>query len=137
MRIAELIAEQTIGTVGSTTGPTTPIQQVSQTQSTSSAPAGSNKDQQSNPDQEKFAKLLMPYGITDPTELNNASAALQVALKTPNQLKPDQQEILGKLVNPMLKNQNLASAIKLLATQKPQTPTPMGSPSSTPADIVK
>jgi len=61
----------------------------------------------------------MPHGIKDPAELNNATAALQVAMQNPNQLKPDQEELLGKLVNPMMKNQGFAAALKQLSTQKP------------------
>jgi hypothetical protein len=116
MRISELLSEQTqpIGSVGSTAGSPGQMPQVSQT------PATGKTTQQSNPDQEKMAKLLMPQGIKDPADLNNATAALQTAMKNPNQLKPDQQELLGKLVNPLLKNQGFASALKQLSAQKPQ-----------------
>jgi hypothetical protein len=76
--------------------------------------------QQADPARDKIAKLLMPQGIKDPEDLNNATAALQTAMTTPNQLKPDQQELLGKLVNPLLKNQGFATAIKQLSAQKPQ-----------------
>ena len=115
MRISELISEQqTIGTVGSSTAPTG--QPMPSTGQPSKTP---DDQQQTNPDQEKMAKLLMPHGITDPADLNNATAALQVAMQNPKQLEPDQQELLGKLVNPMMKNQAFATALKQLSTQKP------------------
>lgn len=116
MRISELLSEQVqpIGSVGSTAGSPGQMPQVSQT------PTTSKTTQQTNPDQEKMAKLLMPQGIKDPADLNNATAALQTAMKTPNQLKPEQQELLGKLVNPLLKNQGFAFALKQLSAQKPQ-----------------
>jgi len=120
MRISELISEQqTIGTVGSSTAPTgQPIP------TTGQPSASTNKDDQekTNPDREKIAKLLMPQGITDPEDLNNATAALQVAMQNPKQLQPDQQALLGKLVNPMMKNQGFAAALKQLSTQKPGQP---------------
>jgi hypothetical protein len=127
MRISELISEQqTIGTVGSSTAPTgQPIA------STGQPPTSPDDQQQANPDQEKMAKLLMPQGITDPADLNNAAAALQVAMQNPKQLQPDQQELLGKLVNPMMKNQGFATALKQLSIQKPGQP--MGkTPAQTP-----
>lgn len=124
MRISELISEQqTIGTVGSSSAPTgQPIP------STGQPPSTPDDQQQTNLDQEKLAKLLMPHGIKDPADLNNASAALQAAMTNPNQLKPDQQELLGKLVNPMMKDQGFAAALKQLSTQKPGQP--MGKPSA-------
>jgi hypothetical protein len=126
MRISELISEQqTIGTVGSSTAPTgQPVP------STGQPPKEPNGQQQANPDQEKMAKLLMPQGITDPEDLNNATAALQVAMQNPKQLQPDQQELLGKLVNPMMKNQGFATALKQLSSQKPGQP--IGQKPSTP-----
>lgn len=119
MRIFELFSEQVqpIGSVGSTSGSPGQMPQVSQTP----APGATPQDKQkTDPNQEKIAKLLMPYGIKDPAELNNATSALQVAMKTPNQLNPQQKELLGKLVNPLLKNQGFATAIKQLSTQQPQ-----------------
>jgi hypothetical protein len=119
MRIFELLEQiQPMGTVGSTAGAPGQVPQVSQT----SAPDDKEDQEKTNPDQEKMAKLLMPQGITDPADLNNATAALQVAMQNPNQLKPDQQELLGKLVNPMMKNQGFATALKQLSTQKPGQP---------------
>jgi len=114
MRIIELLSEQiqTIGSVGSTAGSPGQMPQVSQT--------SAKPTQQADPARDKIAKLLMPQGIKDPEDLNNATAALQTAMTTPNQLKPDQQELLGKLVNPLLKNQGFATAIKQLSAQKPQ-----------------
>jgi hypothetical protein len=131
MRISELISEQqTIGTVGSSATPTgQPVP------STGQPPTSPDDQQQANPDQEKIAKLLMPQGITDPEDLNNATAALQVAMQNPKQLQPDQQELLGKLVNPMMKNQGFATALKQLSTQKPGQPMgqkPVTQPSQTP-----
>jgi hypothetical protein len=112
MRIFELLEQiQPMGSVGSTGVASTQTSQVSQ-------PAAST----TNPDQEKMAKLLMPQGITDPADLNNTTAALQVAMKNPKQLKPDQEELLGKLVNPMMKNQGFATALKQLSMQKPGQP---------------
>jgi len=127
MRISELISEQqTIGTVGSSAAPTgQPIPSTGKPSSTL------GNQQQADPDQEKIAKLLMPQGITDPADLNNAAAALQVAMQNPKQLQPDQQELLGKLVNPMMKNQGFATALKQLSAQKPGQP--MGkTPAQTP-----
>jgi hypothetical protein len=119
MRIFELLEQiQPMGSVGSTAGAPGQVPQVSQ----SSAPTDPDDKETTNPDQEKIAKLLMPQGITDPADLNNATAALQVAMQNPNQLKPDQQELLGKLVNPMMKNQGFATALKQLSIQKPGQP---------------
>ena len=121
MRIFELLEQvQPIGSVGSTAGSPGQMPQISQTPAADSTNDSNKKS--ANPDQEKIAKLLMPYGIKDPAELNNATSALQVAMKNPNQLKPDQQALLGKLVNPLLKNQSFATAIKQLSTQKPGQP---------------
>jgi len=116
MRISELLSEQTqpIGTVGSTAGSPGQVPSVSQTPPVTAA------DKKSDPDREKIAKLLIPQGIKDPADLNNATAAIQKAMQNPNQLKPDQQELLGKLVNPLLKNQAFATAIKQISTQKPK-----------------
>jgi hypothetical protein len=117
MRIFELLEQiQSMGSVGSTAGAPGQVPQVSQ----SSTPADDKET--ANPDQEKMAKLLMPQGITDPADLNNAAAALQVAMQNPKQLQPDQQKLLGKLVNPMMKNQGFATALKQLSTQKPGQP---------------
>ena len=117
MRIFELLEQiQPMGSVGSTAGAPGQVPQVSQ----SSTPADDKET--ANPDQEKIAKLLMPQGITDPEDLNNATSALQVAMQNPKQLQPDQQELLGKLVNPMMKNQGFATALKQLSTQKPGQP---------------
>ena len=116
MRIFELLEQiQPMGSVSSTAGAPGQMPQVSQT------PSPDDKET-TNPDQEKMAKLLMPQGITDPEDLNNATAALQVAMQNPKQLQPDQQELLGKLVNPMMKNQGFATALKQLSTQKPGQP---------------
>jgi hypothetical protein len=116
MRIFELLEQiQPMGSVASTAGTPGQIPQVSQP----SAPTDKDDQENTNPDQEKIAKLLMPQGITDPADLNNATAALQVAMQNPKQLQPDQQELLGKLVNPMMKNQGFATALKQLSTQKP------------------
>ena len=120
MRFREFFKEQTIGTIGSTTGTPTPV---SQTPSSSTATPDQEKP---DPNQEQLAKLLMPHGIKDPADLNNASAALQKAMTSPNALNPDQQEILGKLAAPMLKNQGFAFALKNLAAQKPGATPPAG-----------
>jgi hypothetical protein len=104
--------------VGSTAGTPGQVPQVSQ----SSAPTNTDNKATTNPDQEKMAKLLMPQGITNPEDLNNATSALQVAMQNPKQLRPDQQELLGKLVNPMMKNQGFATALKQLSAQKPGQP---------------
>ena len=122
MRFREFTKEQTIGTTGSTAGTPAPVQSVSQTTSPTSAPDQEKPD----PNQEQLAKLLMPHGIKDPADLNNASAALQKAMTSPNALNPDQQEILGKLAAPMLKNQGFAFALKNLAAQKPGATPPAG-----------
>ena len=120
MRFREFFKEQTIGTIGSTTGTPTPV---SQTPSSSTT----NTDQEkTDPNREQLAKLLMPHGISEPEDLNNASAALQKAMTSPNALNPDQQEILGKLAAPMLKNQGFAFALKNLAAQKPGATPPAG-----------
>jgi hypothetical protein len=116
MRIFELLEQiQPMGSVSSTTGAPGQVPQVSQPSASTST---DDKDTK-NPDQEKIAKLLMPQGITDPEDLNNATAALQVAMQNPKQLQPNQQELLGKLVNPLMKNQGFATALKQLSAQKP------------------
>jgi hypothetical protein len=125
MRFREFFKEQTIGTIGSTTGTPTPV---SQTPSSSTTKTGQEK---TDPNREQLAKLLMPHGISEPEDLNNASAALQKAMTSPAQLDAQQQELLGKLVNPMLKNQGFALALKSLAAQKPGVPTPAGTQSPT------
>lgn len=124
MRFREFFKEQTIGTIGSTTGTPTPVSQTP-------PPTSATPDQEkADPNREQLAKLLMPHGISDPEDLNNASAALQKAMTSPKQLDPQQQELLGKLVNPMLKNQGFAFALKNLAAQKPGAPTAAGTPPS-------
>lgn len=120
MRISELISEQqTIGTVGSSSAPTG--QPIASTGQAANAP---DEQEKTDPNQEQLAKLLMPHGIKDPADLNTASAALQKAMTSPNALNPEQQELLGKLAAPMLKNQGFAFALKNLAAQKPGTPPP-------------
>lgn len=127
MRISEIISEQIapIGTVGSTAGSPGQVPSVSQTPAT--------QPNKADPNQEKIAKLLMPHGIKDPADLNNATAALQKAMTNPNQLNPQQQELLGKLVNPLMKDQSFATALKQLSMQKPgqQPAQPMGTPPGT------
>jgi hypothetical protein len=127
MRFREFFKEQTIGTIGSTTGTPTPVSQTP-------APSTTDPDQEkTDPNREQLAKLLMPHGISEPEDLNNASAALQKAMTSPNQLDAQQQELLGKLVNPMLKNQGFAFALKNLAAQKPGAPAPASTqPPTTP-----
>lgn len=125
MRFREFFKEQTIGTIGSTTGTPTPV---SQTPSNSTTDPDQEK---TDPNREQLAKLLMPHGISEPEDLNNASAALQKAMTSPGQLDAQQQELLGKLVNPMLKNQGFAFALKSLAAQKPGAPAPAGTQSPT------
>lgn len=129
MRISEIISEQIapMGTVGSTAGSPGQVPTVSQT------PASTAQPNKADPNQEKIAKLLMPHGIKDPADLNNATAALQKAMTSPNQLNAQQQELLGKLVNPLMKDQSFATALKQLSMQKPgqaaapqTTPPPMG-----------
>ena len=132
MRIFELLEQiQPMGSVSSTTGAPGQVPQVSQP----STPTSTDDKDTKNPDQEKIAKLLMPQGITDPEDLNNATAALQVAMQNPKQLQPNQQELLGKLVNPLMKNQGFATALKQLSAQKPGQPTgqkPATPPGQTP-----
>jgi hypothetical protein len=132
MRIFELLEQiQPMGSVSSTTGAPGQVPQVSQPSASTST---DDKDTK-NPDQEKIAKLLMPQGITDPEDLNNATAALQVAMQNPKQLQPNQQELLGKLVNPLMKNQGFATALKQLSAQKPGQPSgqkPATPPGQTP-----
>jgi hypothetical protein len=119
MRFREFFKEQTIGTIGSTTGTPTPVSQTP-------SPSANPDQEKTDPNREQLAKLLMPHGISEPEDLNNASAALQKAMTSPGQLDAQQQELLGKLVNPMLKNQGFAFALKNLAAQKPGVPAPAG-----------
>lgn len=133
MRISELLSEQqTIGTVGSSAAPTgQPMP------STGQPPSAPDNQQQTNPDQEQLAKLLMPHGIKDPADLNNTSAALQKAMTSPTALNPEQQELLGKLAAPMMKNQGFASALKNLAAKKPgATSPPAGAPVASPGNTI-
>lgn len=116
MKIIELINEQTIGTVGSSTAP----QPMSP--STPPPPQKPTTQPKQDPNREQLAKLLLPHGIKS-DQLDKASSALQTVFTMPNNLTPDQKTLIGPLVNPLLKNQSFAMALKNLAMQKPQSTT--------------
>jgi len=105
MRIFELL-EQTIQTVGPTGTSTGGTQSSSQTD-------------QRKMDRQKMTSLLAPYGIKDPNEVADAEVALKTAVATPDQLEPGQQDLLGKLVTPMIKNQNFAATVKQITAPAP------------------
>lgn len=117
MRASEFIKEQqTIGTIGSTTGAPTPVPTVSQTGAPKAASTGTNQDL----DQHKvnFVKLVSPYGIKEPEEIDQALGALQ-AVQMKKDPTPDQLAILGKLAGPLMSNPGFAASIKGMSLQKP------------------
>jgi len=111
MKIIELVQEQTIGTVGSTTAAP---QTVSQTTSPDT------KD----PNVQKLAATLRQNKIIDNEKQINDFLSAYQAQQTGNTLNPAQQASMAKLAGALMKNrnldQNLDLQIKTMSQQKPQ-----------------
>jgi hypothetical protein len=120
MRIIELLSENsTIGTVGSTTGPTTPVAPTGNaTASPSSAPKTA-----SDPNLQKLAATLKQNGIVDNDADVNAFLGAYQSQAAGKNLNPQQQATMSNLATAMLKNKNLATnldlQLKASSQQKP------------------
>jgi hypothetical protein len=126
MRIVELIAEQTIGTTGSSAAPA-PVTPVSQTPA--AKPDASGEQQSQDPNLQKLAATLQQNKIIDnEQEINNFLSAYQ-ASTTGKTLNPQQQGAMSNLASALLKNKSLDSnldlQLKAMSVQKPgSAPTP-------------
>lgn len=124
MRIYEVIAEQTMGTIGSTSGQ---VPQVSQT----GTQTGTDQ-KEPDPNVQKLAATLKNNRlISNEKEINDFLGAWQ-AQQTGKTLNPDQQEILSKLGPALLKNKNLDTQLdlqlKTMSQVKPGTTSQQPSP---------
>ncbi len=120
MRIYELISEQqSVGTVGSTTGMT---QQIGQVQPVSQNTSASSTEKPKDPNQAKLAALLTQQGKTKPEDLQVASTALQKTMQNPNNpnLNDTEKAAIGGLMGSAIKDPSTINAIKAVAQQKPQ-----------------
>lgn len=120
MRIYELISEQqSVGTVGSTTGMT---QQVGQVQPVSQNTSASSTEKPKDPNQAKLAALLTQQGKTKPEDLQVVSSALQQTMQNPKNPNLDdrQKAALGGLLGSAITDPSTINAIKAVAQQKPQ-----------------
>jgi hypothetical protein len=125
MRIFELLSEQTVGTVGSTPGPTSTVGAVSNVPSDKPASATSTDPSKTDPNMQKLAATLKQNKVIgNEKEINDFLGAYQ-AQQTGKTLNPTQQGSLANLATAMLKNKSLASnldlQLKATAQQKPGT----------------
>lgn len=127
MKIIELLSEQgTIGTTGSTTGPTNTINPVSNTPSDKPASATSpNQDKSQNPNLQKLAATLKQNKVIDnDADVNDFISGYQ-AQSSGKTLNPDQQASMSKLASAMLKDKtlgtNLDLQLKTMSANKPDT----------------
>jgi hypothetical protein len=129
MRIIELLSETaTIGTVGSTSGPTSTVGQVSNVPS--DKPATSTPQQKTDPNLQKLAATLKQNKVVDnDADVNDFISAYQ-AQSTGKMLNPQQQTAMSNLASAMLKNKNLSTnldlQIKAISQQKPNMQSPQG-----------
>jgi hypothetical protein len=123
MKIRELFVEQAVGTTGSTSGFTTPVSQV---QPVSQNPATNSSTQTPNPQTQQLTALLKQNKVIDNEKQMNDFMSAYDASSQQRTLNPAQQDLMGKLSGPLMKDPSLASKIKLLAVQKPGT-MPVGS----------
>jgi hypothetical protein len=131
MRILEILSETgTIGTTGSTTGPSSGVAPVSNAPSDqpSTAP-GADKNNQSDPNLQKLAATLKQNKIVDnDAEVNDFLGAYQ-AQAAGKTLNPQQQASLSNLASAMLKNKtldtNLDLQLKSMSAVKPGSPPPV------------
>lgn len=131
MRIREFIPEQTIGSVGSTSGVPAPVQPVSQTPPVTKPAGPGTPAAGTDPNMQKLAATLKQNNIVhNDRDINNFVGALQ-ANQTGKALNPDQLKAMAGLGPALLKNKTLGPALdtqlKAMSQQKPGTPpTPMG-----------
>jgi hypothetical protein len=125
MRIAELFLESsTIGSVGSTTGPTSTVGTVSNVPSDKPGTLAQSKN--TNPNLQKLAATLKQNNIVDnEADINDFISAYQ-AQSTGKTLNPQQQSSMASLATAMLKNKSLAGnldlQLKAMSQQKPGQP---------------
>jgi hypothetical protein len=123
MRIIEIIQEQqTIGSVGSTTGMTQPV---GTPPTVSQNPSADAKQEKPSPELTKLAATLRNSGVikTEP-EINDFISAYSAKQKNPTSpLNDKQQELMANLAAAQMKNknldQNLDLQIKTMSQQKP------------------
>ncbi len=126
MKIFELLSEQTVGTVGSSSTPAPTVGAVSNTPSDKPASATSQTDpNKTDPNMQKLAATLKQNRVIDnEKEINDFLGAYQ-AQQTGKTLNPTQQASMASLATAMLKNRNLATnldlQLKATAQQKPGT----------------
>ena len=125
MKIFELLSEQTVGTIGSSVGPTSTVGAVSNVPSDKPASATSPTDTANDPNLQKLAATLKQNKVIDnEKEINDFLGAYQ-AQQTGKTLNPVQQTSMSNLAGALLKNRNLANnldlQLKATAQQKPGT----------------
>lgn len=129
MRIVELLSEtSTIGTVGSTTGPTSTVGAVSNVPSDKPGTTPSTKPA-ADANLQKLAATLKQNGVVDnDADVNNFLSAYQ-AQSTGKALNPQQQAAMSNLASAMLKNKSLATnldlQLKASSQQKPGQAAPI------------
>jgi hypothetical protein len=133
MRITELISEQqTIGSIGSSTMPTSqPVQSVSQT--TAPKTPGQGTDQKQDPNSAQLSTLLKQnqINVNSVDDFLNAYTAVQQK----QQLNPEQEKTLGAFTKAVVAKPGLTTQIaglmKTLSTKQQQPgATPQGAPAS-------
>ena len=134
MKITELISEQqTIGSVGSSTMPTSqPVQSVSQT-SGPKPPGQQGTDQKQDPNSAQLSTLLKQnqINVNSVDDFLNAYTAVQQK----QQLNPEQEKTLGAFTKAVVAKPGLTTQIaglmKTLSTKQQQPgATPQGAPAS-------
>ncbi len=126
MKIFELIAEQTVGTVGSSTSPTTTVGAVSNQPSDKPASATSpatTDPAKADPNIQKLAATLKQNKVIgNEKEINDFLGAYQ-AQQSGKTLNPTQQTSMANLASALLKNRGLANnldlQLKATSQQKP------------------
>jgi hypothetical protein len=122
MKIFELLSEQTVGTVGSTSGPTSTVGTVSNVPSDKPGTVP-GQEQKPDPNIQKLAATLKQNQVIDnEKEINDFLGAYQ-AQQTGKTLNPNQQASMANLATALLKNRNLSTnldlQLKATAQQKP------------------
>lgn len=133
MRIYELVSEETIGSVGTTTAPPSPVSPTSTATPAPTDQATSKPD----PSKQQLDQLLKQNQIN----VHSSDDFLKAftAIQQKQQLTPDQEKVLGDyakatIAKPGLPTQ-MAGLMKTIMTSKPATP-PGTTPTATPPGAV-
>ena len=134
MRIYELVSEETIGSVGTTTAPPTPIAPTATSTATPTDQAATKPD----PSKQQLDQLLKQNQIN----VHSSDDFLKAftAIQQKQQLTPDQEKVLGDyakatIAKPGLPTQ-MAGLMKTIMTNKPATAPGATPPTATPPGAV-